>query len=74
MPRWTVRNVSPETINAVQSLCIETGASLGEALNACIRAGLEGARGHLRRGIHDVTTDDLSRDFRALFGQVAPIE
>lgn len=60
MTRWTIRNVTPEALQAVQALQSETGASLGEIVSACIEAGLDDAR----RRLEDQQEDDLGDEIR----------
>jgi hypothetical protein len=60
MTRWTIRNVTPEAIRAVQALQSETGASLGEIVSVCIEAGLDDAR----RRLEDQQEDDLGDQIR----------
>jgi hypothetical protein len=60
MTRWTIRNVTPEAIRAVQALQSETGASLGDIVSACIEAGIDDAR----RRLEDQQEDDLGDQIR----------
>ncbi len=44
MPRWSVRNVSPETVLTVRQIQAETGLPVGSILDACVKFGAEAAR------------------------------
>jgi hypothetical protein len=59
MTRWTIRNVTPKAVRAVQALQSETGASLGDIVSACIEAGIDDAR----RRLED-QEDDLGNQIR----------
>ena len=54
LKRWTIRNVDPETIAIINSICAQSGATAGELVNEAILDWFENLEEDGEEGIDEL--------------------